>query len=269
MNRIPPFGGALLLIGCGNMGGALLERWQQHDVHIHVVDPHAARKHAHNVSWHTSLHDVPALTPETIVLAVKPQSLDAILPPLRERFAPAAPLYLSIAAGKTIPFYKEHLGRQAHVVRAMPNTPAMVGEGFSSLYAEPTLSETLKQRAEQLMRAVGDTLWLRDESQMHAATALAGSGPAYLFHVLDALAGAAMQAGIAEADARRMALAMTRGSAALAEQGHEPFARLEQAVTSPGGVTEAALRVMREAGLRDTLMRAMQRAIARSQELGS
>lgn len=254
------------------MGGALLARWQEHppapDMQFFVVEPKAP--HAHHASAHffkdlASLpHDV---VPSTIVLAVKPDMLAGVLAECRKRFSEQHPLYLSIAAGRTLAFYKKHLGEHAHVVRAMPNMPATIGHGMSALCAGATLPEAERHKADALMRAVGDTLWLADESLMHAATALSGSGPAYVFAFLDALARAGEKAGLAPADARKLAVATVAGAAALAGQSHDTFAALKQKIASPGGTTEAALAALARGGFEAAIEEAAAAAAARSKEL--
>lgn len=264
----------LLLIGCGHMGGALLARWQQSLpaplTHIDVVDPAAAPKHDHRVSWHRSLDELGDAPPEIVVLAVKPQSLDALLPQLAKRYGDASPLYLSIAAGKTLSYLKHFLGKHAHIVRAMPNMPAAIGAGMTALYAESTVNESSRHLADALMRAAGRTLWLADESQMHAATALSGSGPAYCFYFLECLASAGIDLGLPEEMARTMALYTLHGSAALALGGHQAPADLRQQVTSPGGTTEAALGVlMQDETFRRLIGAALTAAERRSRELAA
>lgn len=260
----------ILLIGCGKMGGALLARWQ-HDAQItsiHAVDPASSPKHEHHVAWHASVESVKHLTPDVIVFAVKPATLETILPQCREYFSAHAPVFLSIAAGKPISFFKKFLGEHAHVVRAMPNMPATIGAGITALYAENTVSESARQKAEHLMRAVGITLWLEKEEQMHGATALSGSGPAYVFLFLESLVEAGVKAGLSADDAWKLTMETVVGSCLLAATSHEGFAQLRKNVASPGGTTQAALSLL-EGEWADILQRAVLKAAERSKELSS
>lgn len=260
----------LLLIGCGKMGGALLSRWQ-HDASIasiHVIDPVAAPKHEHHVSWHTSPQSLPGITPSVIVFAVKPDTLEKILPEYKKHFEKYSPLYMTIAAGKTISFFKKHLGEHAHVVRAMPNTPATIGLGITALFAENTVSISARQKAEHLMQAVGKIVWLDKEKDMHTATALSGSGPAYVFYFLESLIEAGVKAGLPEALAKNLAIETLKGSAGLAEASHETLSQLRQNVTSSGGTTEAALSILYSVW-GEMLQESVAKAVDKSRELAS
>lgn len=263
---------SLLLAGCGNMGGALLARWQQllpaGISQIIVVEPHNAIPHASNVTCVPSLDAVPAdFLPDIIVLAVKPQQLEEMLPHYRDRFS-HKPLYLSIAAGKGLDFFATHLGEHAYVVRAMPNTPAMVGKGMTVLCARNTLAESSRAIATQLMQAVGIVEWVSDESQMHAVTALSGSGPAYVFLFLDALTQAGIELGLPENISRTLAMQTVEGSVELAKNSNEDFGQLRQNVTSKGGTTEAALNVLMAGDALKTLIHnALTAASWRSKQL--
>ncbi|MBY0406383.1 MAG: pyrroline-5-carboxylate reductase [Rickettsiales bacterium] len=250
----------LLLIGHGKMGGVLLARWREANLfsHIHVVSPHHTQADSGNLHWHKSLADLPtSIVPSVIVFAVKPALLSTLLPEYAERFT-HQPLYLSVAAGKTLGFYQQHLGAHAHIVRAMPNTPALIGEGMTTLCAPDTLAASARSVATSMIEAVGKVLWL-EETHMEAATALAGCGPAYVFLFLESLTKAGMNAGLSETDAKTLALQTVKGSEALAAQSPKTFAELCAQVASPGGVTEAALKVLRKD---DALIALMQQAIA-------
>jgi pyrroline-5-carboxylate reductase len=256
---------SILLVGCGNMGNALLSRWREKcadDVRdIHIIDPRAAD------GIYPSLDALPTTAQvDVVVLAAKPQQLADILPAYRARFG-ADVLYVSIAAGKTLAFYAEHLGADAAVVRAMPNTPAMVGKGMTALCANSHVSDEQKERASLLMKAVGKTLWV-EEAQMNAVTALSGSGPAYVFLFADALVKAGVSLGLTESDARMLALATLHGATHLAETSGENLTNLRQNVTSPGGTTEAALRVLMEGNVLEKLLeKALQEASNRAETL--
>lgn len=255
------------------MGSSLLARW----LHVYpadirryrIVDPYLKRADTDSVSWFKSIDELPeAYDPSVVVFAVKPQELGAVLPLYKERFTGKNPLYISIAAGKTLKFYRAHLGEQAHVIRAMPNTPALVGEGMTVLCSSPGIPVTMKDVASKIMQAVGHTVWIDDESQMDAVTALSGSGPAYAFLFLECLTKAGIACGLSPENARYLAIATISGSCSLAGQSHESLETLRQNVTSPGGTTEAALSVLMKDNLLENLIKnAVLQANKRSKEL--
>jgi pyrroline-5-carboxylate reductase len=254
----------ILLIGCGNMGRALLDRWAAFSP-VTIVEPNAddLPNAVKNIS------DLPNdLSPEVIVLAVKPQSLDQILPDIAKRFG-IAPTYLSIAAGKTISYYEKFLGEGAGIVRAMPNTPAMVGEGMTAVAGNKALKDNGKKFSEALMAAAGRTIWL-DESKMDAVTAISGSGPAYFFHFMEALIAAGVEQGLTEEEAKLLAVQTCVGSAKLASQSDRSLSTLRENVTSPGGTTAAALSVLQNAdALKELVSDAVRAAVKRARELSS
>lgn len=260
----------LLLVGHGNMGSVLLERWRQTQLfaQMHVISPHHAQAGNGLLHWHRDLSALPAsVRPDVIAFAVKPAMLETLLPHYAGRFAAAAPLYLSVAAGKTLGFYQRHLGAQAHVVRAMPNTPARVGEAMTALCAADTLSAHARDTATRMMQAIGDVLWVEEE-RMDAVTALSGCGPAYMFRIMDSLVKAGMESGLSEAQSRRLVMQTVKGSHSLAVQSGHSFAELGAQVASPGGATEAALRTLEQDDVLARLMRqAVQAALTRSREM--
>jgi len=260
----------ILLVGCGKMGGALLAGWRERGIapHFIVVEPEATVAAAPDVTLHRSPATLPAeLDPAAIVLAVKPQSLDAVLPPYRS-FAARGAVFLSIAAGKTLGYYGRALGAGAAVVRAMPNTPAAIGRGIAVLCASSGVSAAARELCDRLLGAVGEVAWVEDESLMDAVTAVSGSGPAYVFLLIECLARAAVAAGLPPALAEKLALATVAGSGELARLAAEPPARLRENVTSPGGTTRAALDVLMAAdGLEPLLVKAVAAATRRSREL--
>jgi pyrroline-5-carboxylate reductase len=206
-------------------------------------------------------------TPEIVVLAVKPQSMDAVLPDLK-RFADAGAVFLSIAAGKTLAYFARHLGATAKVVRAMPNTPAAVRQGISVACAAGGVSATEKKRCQGLLEAVGQALWVEDETLMDPVTALSGSGPAYVFLLVEAMAAAGAKLGLAPEMAMQLARATVAGSGELLRQSTEPAGRLRVNVTSPGGTTAEALKVLMAAdGLQPIFDKALAAAARRSKEL--
>jgi pyrroline-5-carboxylate reductase len=207
------------------------------------------------------------LAPAIVVLAIKPQQMASVLPALARLVRPET-AFLSIAAGKTIGVLQRHLGDQAAIVRAMPNTPVAVGRGITVLCANPLASAEQRARCERLMAAVGEVAWVEDERLLDAVTALSGGGPAYVFLLIECLARAGVEAGLPEALAMQLARTTVSGAGELARLSSEPAGQLRKNVTSPGGTTQAALEVlMAESGLQTLLARAILAAAERSREL--
>jgi len=263
-------GSKLLLVGCGKMGGAMLEGWLARGVaasDVIVAEPaEALRPKRAGIASVASSAEV-AETPGIVVLAVKPQSMDAVLPDLK-RFADKGSVFLSIAAGKTIRYFAGHLGGDAKIVRAMPNTPAAVRQGITVATASKGVSEGEKKRCHDLLEAVGQALWVDDESLIDPVTALSGSGPAYVFLLVEAMAAAGAKLGLSAEMAMQLARATVAGSGELLRQSSEPAAQLRVNVTSPGGTTAAALNVlMADDGIQPVFDKALAAATRRSKEL--
>jgi pyrroline-5-carboxylate reductase len=262
--------GSVLLIGCGRMGGALLKGWRDSRLiaDAAVVDP-ASPILPDGVAWGASLDDISGDLPDTILLAVKPQMMEAALIPLRPRL-PGGALVISIAAGTSIAWLSQRLGRDARIVRTMPNTPAAIGRGVTVCCAGPGVDAAARTATDRLMSAVGETAWIDDEQMMHAVTALSGSGPAYVFLLIEALTDAAIAAGLPADLAARLARATVSGSGELVRVSADAPAKLRADVTSPGGTTRAALDVlMAEDGLARLMRAAVAAAAARSRELAA
>lgn len=267
---------ALILVGGGKMGGAMLRGWLRRGVEpdwVTVVEPSEAGVEALRALGVTvvgSPAELPGdIDPEVIVLAVKPQVMDAVLPHY-VRFAAPATVFLSIAAGKTVTGFVRHLGGSAAIVRAMPNTPAAIGRGMVVGYAASGVEGGQRKLCDALLAAVGEVAWIDDESLMDAVTGTSGSGPAYVFLLIECLARAARDAGLPGDLAERLALVTVSGAAELARVSGEPPARLRENVTSPKGTTEAALEVlMAEDGLQQLMTRAVAAATRRSRELAN
>jgi pyrroline-5-carboxylate reductase len=204
-----------------------------------------------------------------VVLAVKPQELATVLGSLGEALRSTQPLLISVAAGVRIRVLERWCGRSVTVVRAMPNRPALLGAGVSGLYAPPAVSAAQRTLAEQVLSAVGEVVWVPDEDALDTVTALSGSGPAYFFLLAELMAEAGEQLGLPAQAARRLAAVTLYGAGLLTQAGHADLARLREEVTSPGGTTEAALRVLEGANLRATVTAALAAAAQRSRELGS
>ena len=206
--------------------------------------------------------------PRVVVFAVKPQVMADVVPPYR-CFAGPQTVFLSIAAGKAIGFFEAHLGADIVMVRAMPNTPAAIGRGVTVLFANAKAAQADRLLAENLMAAAGDVAWIEDEALMDAVTAVSGSGPAYVFYMIECLAAAGVAAGLPVELSAHLARATVEGSAALSHQEGSSPETLRQNVTSPGGTTAAALAVLMDdaKGLQDVMSRAVDAAAQRSREL--
>lgn len=265
----------LLLIGGGKMGEALLAGWLRQGAPreaVLVVEPAAPRRDQltslHGIATFATAEELPAeLAPAVLLLAVKPQMMAVALPSCAP-VVTSDTLVLSIAAGTPISRFARAFGADRAIVRAMPNTPAAVGRGATVLCANATTRPDQRAIAERLMGAVGEVHWIADEELMHAVTAVSGSGPAYVFLLIEALAAAAQRAGLPADLAMRLARATVTGAGELAFQAPDSAAQLRVNVTSPGGTTAAALDVlMAPDGLAPLLERAVAAAARRSREL--
>ncbi|GHC13416.1 pyrroline-5-carboxylate reductase [Gemmobacter nanjingensis] len=259
----------LVLLGCGKMGSAMLEGWLAQGVppgSVHVIEPYPS-------DWlkSTGVHlnePLPA-APAIVLLAVKPQMMGAALPQV-VALGGGDTLFLSIAAGTTIASFEETFGAATPIIRAMPNTPAAVGRGISAITGNPRATEADLQLAEALLSAVGQVVRLEGEHQMDAVTAVSGSGPAYVFHLIEALATAGEAEGLPAPLSMQLARATVCGAGELAQQSPETASQLRINVTSPGGTTAAALAVLMDAetGFPPLLRRAVKAAADRGRELG-
>lgn len=259
----------MVLLGCGKMGSALLEGWLKGSVDpqsVHVIEPHPSDwLRAAGVRLNGALPPSPAV----VVLAVKPQMMGAALPQLAA-MGGGATVFVSIAAGIGLARLAAVLGDDTPIIRAMPNTPAAVGRGITALIGNDNVSSATLALAQALMEAVGESVILTAEGQMDAVTAVSGSGPAYVFHLIETLADAGVQQGLAPEMALKLARATVAGAGALAEQSGDDPAQLRVNVTSPGGTTAAALEVLMDpqTGFAPLLRRAVAAAAHRSKELG-
>jgi pyrroline-5-carboxylate reductase len=252
------------------MGSAMLEGWLAEGLpatSVWVIDPHPSDW----VRGIDGLHlneDLPA-SPAIALIAVKPQMMETALPRLTP-MGGGGTLFLSVAAGTPIRFYEQVLGEGTPVIRAMPNTPAAIGRGITALIGNEVSTVAQMELAEGLLSAVGQTVRLDDEAQMDAVTGVSGSGPAYVFHLIEALAAAAEAEGLAPELAMKLATATVAGAGALAEATGEDPAQLRRNVTSPNGTTQAGLEVLMHEtqGLKDIVRRTVAAAAARSRELG-
>lgn len=261
-------------IGAGNMasalaGGLLAQGYRPAD--ITLSDTHADALAAHKARGcqvTTDNADVVARA-EVLVLAVKPQVMAEVLTPLAAAVQQRQPLVLSIAAGIPAASIERWLGGPLPVVRAMPNTPALVQAGASGLFANARVTAAQRQAAEQLLGAVGLTVWVPDEALIDAVTAVSGSGPAYFFYVMEAMMAAGRELGLDEKTARALTLQTALGAAQMAITADVGPDELRRRVTSPGGTTERAIACFDEAGLRAIFSRALAACAARGAELAA
>jgi pyrroline-5-carboxylate reductase len=265
---LPP----LLLLGCGKMGGAMLAGWLEQglDPDSLVVEPQAPAlaPFAGRVRHVASADAIPSgFAPAAVILATKPQEAPAALPLLRGLVRPGT-VFLSIMAGRTVAGMAALLGEGARVVRAMPNTPAAVRQGFTVAFAGPGVDAAQRALCDRLLSAIGEAAWVEEEALLDPVTAVSGGGPAYVFLLAEVLEQAALAEGIPPDLARRMARATVAGSGALLAASREDAAQLRRNVTSPKGTTERALAVlMRPGALPDLMREAIAAATARSREL--
>jgi len=264
----------IAFIGGGNMArsliGGLIADGGDPDV-IWAADPSEEQRQIlrSRFAVHTSAdnHQVAAQA-QVLVLAVKPQLLREVAISLAETVRQHKPLVISIAAGVRHGNLRAWLGEDAAIVRSMPNTPALVSSGATALFADERVSNQQRQLAESILRAVGLTVWVKDETLLDTVTALSGSGPAYFFLVMEALEEAGVQLGLDPDTARLLTLQTAFGAAKMALESAEHAATLRARVTSPGGTTERALAVLQAGNLKALFASALQAARDRSHELG-
>ena len=264
----------IAFIGGGNMAAALISGLAGtvcDGADIHVVDPNAAAltrlEQQYGVTSAASI-DVDVVIADVLVLAVKPQQMRAVAATLAPLLARGAPLIVSIAAGIRGADLARWLGGYGAIVRCMPNTPALIGQGMTGMVAMHGVTAAQKAAADGVLAAVGKTVWLDDESLIDPVTAVSGSGPAYVFYFIEAMQQAAEELGLTSAQGRELALATFTGAAQLAAQSGESVAVLRERVTSKGGTTYAALASMQDAGVKEAIVAAVKAAAARGRELG-
>ncbi|MGO9005169.1 MAG: pyrroline-5-carboxylate reductase [Beijerinckiaceae bacterium] len=265
------FPASLLLVGAGRMGGALLRGWLDLGLEgrrISVLEPQPSPQIRELCNARGVRLGLPDRPPEVLVLAIKPQMLEAAAPALLA-VAREATLIVSILAGKRIADIAVRLPRAPAIVRAMPNLPAAIGRGMTGAVANGAVTAAQRACADRLLTAVGRVEWLADESHVDAVTAVSGSGPAYVFHLTECLAAAGRAAGLPSDVAERLARATVEGAGALlASEPETSPAQFRLDVTSPGGTTAAALAVLiGEDGLAPLMERAVLAAQRRAQEL--
>lgn len=261
-------GRGLVLLGCGKMGSAMLAGWLDGGLSprsVWVIDPMPSDwVRAQGVNVNAPLPTAPAI----VLIAVKPQLMGEALPVL-VALGGGGTLFVSVAAGTPIASFEQVLGAGTPIVRAMPNTPAAIGRGITALIGNSAATVTDVALAQELLAAVGQTVLLEREEQMDAVTGVSGSGPAYVFHLIETLAAAGEAQGLPADLAMQLATATVAGAGALAEAAKEDPAQLRVNVTSPNGTTQAALEVLMDGdtGFPDLLKRAVAAAADRSREL--
>ncbi len=264
--------GQIVLVGAGKMGGAILAGWLKSGVPggaVTVLDPGPSEKMTAAINDAGARHFVapPAgLQADILFLALKPQVMDAVLPSLKSLVAPKTTV-VSVAAGKTIASMEGHLGKAA-MVRAMPNTPAMVGRGVTGAFANAAVSEEQRDVVHRLLQVSGPVEWVSSEADINAVTALSGSGPAYVFYLVECMAEAGRKAGLPADLAMRLARETVAGAGELLHQSPDPASQLRKNVTSPGGTTAAALSVlMADDAMQPLFDQAIEAARKRAEEL--
>lgn len=266
-----PLPQTLTLVGAGKMGGAMLEGWLRIGMKgagITLLDPHISQEMSALAAGEgMAVNPATPGVAEVVVLATKPQMLDTAAPSVQALIGPRT-LLISILAGKTIDDLSARLPTAGAIVRAMPNLPASVRRGITAAAAGEGVSAAQRQMADALLAGVGKVEWLDDEGLIDAVTAVSGSGPAYVFHLVECLAAAGAAAGLPADIAERLARATIEGAGEMLFQSQLSPATLRQNVTSPGGTTAAALEVlMAENGLAPLMRRAVAAAKRRAEEL--
>lgn len=262
----------ITFLGGGNMANALIGGMRKQGFSaagIQVIDPGVVQRDALNANYGVRCAaevDASALNCEVLVLAVKPQIMREALAPIAGKLTNQ--LVISIAAGVRMQDLSRWLGGHQRIVRTMPNTPALIGAGITGLYASPGVDEEGRQATEKVLKAVGRVLWVDDEAQIDAVTAISGSGPGYVFHFIEALEQAALELGFDAAAARTLAVETFVGASLQAQSCDDPVSVLRERVTSKGGTTAAALESFAADGVLTAIIKGAKAAAARGRELG-
>ncbi|HFC5886361.1 TPA: pyrroline-5-carboxylate reductase [Neisseria meningitidis] len=264
MNRVEIMN--VYFLGGGNMAAAVAGGLvKQGEYRIHIANRGAEKRERlqKELGVETSATLPELHSGDVLILAVKPQDMEAACKNIRTNGV----LVLSVAAGLSVGTLSRYLGGTRRIVRVMPNTPGKIGLGVSGMFAEAEVSETDRRIADRIMKSVGLTIWLEDEAQMHGITGISGSGPAYVFYLLDALQNAAIRQGFDMAEARALSLATFKGAVALAEQTGEDFEKLQKNVTSKGGTTHEAVEAFRRHRVAEAISEGVCACVRRSQEM--
>ncbi len=262
----------LVLLGCGKMGSAMLEGWLDRGLTLNrtwILDPHPSDWVTGLAAKGLNLNVALPPSPAVVLIAVKPQMMGEALAQIAS-FGGGETLIMTVAAGTTIASYEAVFGPKTRIVRAMPNTPSAVGRGITAIVGNSAATATDLNLAETLLSAVGQVVRLEGEHQMDAVTAVSGSGPGYVFHLIEALAAAGEAEGLPPELAMKLARATVSGAGELAYRASESAAQLRMNVTSPGGTTAAGLAVLMDpdTGFPPLLRRAVKAAADRGRELG-
>lgn len=273
-DRITVTDGIISFIGGGNMatsliGGLIADGRDPASIYVTDVDAGKLESLAEAFRVQTSSdNDEAVRLASAVVFAVKPQVMSSVVKGVAAAALAHRPLFISIAAGVREPDIRRWLAFDAAIVRSMPNTPALVGSGATALYANAYVTDEQRSLAESVLRAVGLTLWVDDEHLLDAVTALSGSGPAYIFLIMEAMERAGIALGLSKDHARMLTIQTAFGAAKMALESSDPPARLRTRVTSPGGTTERALDALVSGGLEHLMHKALEAAHTRSVELG-
>lgn len=262
------------LVGCGKMGSAMVRGWLAARLvaHIDILDPNGlppelALEEKIGYCKDEAAFAAKAAGWDLLVVAIKPQIIEEFCAKISGAIPSNLPV-LSIAAGQTIASFKNQLGAGRPIIRSMPNTPAAIGKGITVACATPNTDERLQAIANALLGAMGKVEWTKDEAVLDAVTAVSGSGPAYLFYLIEALAEAGVKAGLDKGLSMTLARQTVIGAAALAEnEATIPASKLRENVTSPKGTTEAALSILMDGRFQSLMNEAVAKATARSKEL--
>lgn len=271
--QAPQTSGAIVIVGAGNMGGAIARGlaaagWASRLILVEPGSPSAAVTSivAQGALHITGASELPARAIDAIILAVKPQIMASVAPAYTE--AAKKTLVISVAAGTSVGSLNEWLGAPLAVIRAMPNLPASIGQGITAAFATPSASTIHKSLASALLGAVGEVVWVDEENMLDAVTAVSGSGPAYVFYLAEALALAGEKVGLPRETALALARKTVEGAGALLANSDLSPAELRKSVTSPGGTTEAALKVLAsDPGLEKLMGDAVSAATKRAAQL--
>jgi pyrroline-5-carboxylate reductase len=275
IGRIHMHKSTIAIIGSGNMGASLVggliaDNYPPNQIWVADLDEAKLKelKHRFGINITTDNHEAVKVA-EVLIMAVKPQVLPTVIKDLHDTIQKHKPLILSVAAGIRESSLQQWLGGNVAIVRAMPNTPALIGCGASALFANKWVTSEQHNTAESILRSVGIVVWLEDENLMDVVTALSGSGPAYFFLFMEAMQQTAEKFGLPRSIARLLTLQTAFGASRMALESEESVTELKKRVTSPGGTTEQALRVFEEAGLHKIIEEAINAAKHRSETLAT
>jgi len=252
------------------IGGLIADGWNPSSIRVSDTDAQQLERLSRRFPIMTTTDNNGAVEgADVVVLAVKPQVMASVAQALASSVSRQQPLVISIAAGIPESALRHWLGDNVAIVRSMPNTPAMVQSAATAMYANPYVSDDQRNIAESILRAVGIVIWVDNEPMMDAATALSGSGPAYMFLFIEALQAAGRELGFSEDTAYLLALQTAFGAAKMALESAEDATMLRQRVTSPGGTTERAIKTLQEGGFKELVSKALHAATERSRELAN